>query len=237
MPQTVHTSHAGGRPDNQDAWGHCKAESFELWAVADGLGGHGGGEIASKIAVDALVEAFRTEPSLEQFETYFSACQEALLQHQKAHPETADMRTTLSFCVSDGEQVRFAHSGDTRIYWISNHQIRRSLDHSIPQLLVQSGEIQPYEIRQHQDRNRIVRALGNPQFLRHTISECHQISENSTLLIVTDGFWEYVNGLEVYVARQKNTDPQQWLAEMTAKLLVRAPKDHDNYTAIGVWFD
>lgn len=236
MPQTVHICEAGGRIDNQDAWGHLQLKGSYIWAVADGLGGHGHGALAATITIEAVLKAFSLQQDITQLAQYFEAAQEALLQHQHNFPETADMRTTLSLAVFDGTRVRWAHAGDTRIYFFQLNKITRTLDHSIPQLLVQSGEIKPYEIRTHQDRNRIVRALGNKNMLRYTVSDEFKICKDDILFICTDGFWEYVNGLEIYAEKLKQPTLTDWLHALSSKILSRAPKEHDNYTAVGVVF-
>lgn len=228
-------THAGGRDHNEDAW----AEAPGCYLVADGLGGHGGGEVASRLAVDAVATALAGQP-LPAPETLTEVILEAnrLIQAEQARDPRLDrMRTTLVVLATDGVQATWAHVGDTRLYHFRNGRVDvQTADHSVPQALARAGEIRPEEIRFHEDRNRLLRTLGNAEEARPTPSERPlALAPGDAFLLCTDGFWDYVTESEMEITLAKAPSPRDWLVAMTTRLLARAEPGHDNYTALAVW--
>lgn len=129
-------THAGRRENNEDS---CLA-ILGLYAVADGMGGHAAGEVASRLAVDHLREWSRsiaswsasgqTEPVVR---TCFNACNNRLLDYMRDHPETRCMGTTLTALVVQGAVATVAHVGDSRCYHVHAGRCRQlTRDHAIP---------------------------------------------------------------------------------------------------------
>lgn len=235
---TAHISKAGGRAENQDHCAHRQEGDAYLWVVADGLGGHRGGEIASHLAVDAVVCHWRTSPLPEPrtVEGLFAAAQREILARQQEDPGLASMRTTLVLALCRGTRFIWGHVGDSRCYQLRNcavhHQTR---DHSVPQALADAGEISPGEIRGHGDRNILLRALGNPDGVAPAIPEgTADLAPGDALLLCSDGFWEYVTENEIVADLAKSAGPEEWLERMEVRLLSRSGEKHDNYTAIAV---
>ena len=108
-------------------------------------------------------------------------------------------------------------------------------DHSVPQVLVSAGDIRPEDIRGHEDRNRLLRSLGNQDDFRPVIFENpFQVRSGDAFLLCTDGFWEYILENEMEELLSNSDSTAQWLQLMKKLLLSRAPKNQDNYTAIGI---
>jgi serine/threonine protein phosphatase PrpC len=147
------------------------------------------------------------------------------------------MRTTLVVLASDGQRARWAHVGDSRLYHLRGGRIAsQTLDHSVPQALARAGEIRPDEIRCHEDRNRLLRTLGNEDEARPTVlGEPVLLEPDDAFLLCTDGFWEFVTEAEIEVTLAKAATPEDWLTTMATRLLNRADPGHDNYTAVAVW--
>lgn len=235
--RTAALSHAGGRPGNEDACGYRAG----CWVVADGLGGHGGGDVAARLAVDALLRCADPlpPPDAEGLLRGLAAAEQAIRQRQAEEPRLSRMRTTVVWLCSDGRQALWAHLGDSRLYHFREGRIRfQTRDHSVSQVMANVGEIDPSEIRFHEDRNRLLRSLGNDRGQRPTLAEAPlPLQAGDVFLLCTDGFWEYVTEAEMEVTLAKAADPEQWLQTMAAGLRRRAAPDHDNYTALAVFVE
>lgn len=235
--RTATVSQTGGRDYNEDACDYRDG----CWVLADGLGGHGGGEVASRIAVDTIIAQLGdvAECSAARLSDAILVANNAIHARQQAEPRLERMRTTLVILLSDGTQALWAHIGDSRLYHFRDGRIAsQTADHSVPQAMVRAGEISAAEIRHHEDRNRLLRTLGNEDDPRPTIPDSPRaIQPGDAFLLCTDGFWEYVTEAEMEIMLAKATDPETWLQAMTARLLSRAESDNDNYSAMALFVD
>jgi protein phosphatase len=146
-------------PDDDDAF---RARG-RLLVVADGMGGHEGGEIASGIAVEMVRQTWSSgagDPS-ELLVAALSKAHAAIQDYAREHPELAGMGTTCTAAALIGGLLYYGHVGDTRLYLIRGGAIRRvTHDHSLVQRLVDTGVITPEQAADHPDRNVLVSALG-----------------------------------------------------------------------------
>ena len=230
----------GGRANNEDAFLAVADGENRLFAVADGLGGHQGGEIASALAVGVLERLFSTKGEDFDLNQALLAADAAILQKQR---ETGlKMKTTLSAVLLQERAALAVNVGDSRIYaFQKGKMIFQSLDHSAAQLAVMAGEIAPGQLRGHEDRNRLTRVLGASDSLRGDFSV---LGSWDSLLLCSDGFWEYEIGRahvweyvleeEMEQALARSTGPEGWLARMRTIHTKRAPSNHDNHTAVAV---
>ncbi len=242
MFQTARICDRGGRAQNQDDANFLILDEPRAgcWILADGLGGHRCGEIASRLAVDAVLNSFRHDPTCtpEALEAHFSAAQGAILAGQKSETQLAGMRSTLVVLITDLDYFLWGYIGDSRLYYFQDNRIvDQSRDHSVPQAMVDSGQIAIEQIRGHEDRNRLLRSLGNERDLRPTISkQKRRLYRGDAFLMCSDGFWEcvYENEMEADITKAKT--PQDWLGHLEHRLRRRARGQFDNYSAIGVYF-
>ena len=146
------------------------------------------------------------------------------------------MRTTLVALVGAPKGVLWAHLGDSRLYHFSGGDIiYQTRDHSVPQAMADAGNITVDEIRHHEDRNRLLRALGNEENLRPAVEKTvYPVDPGDAFLLCTDGFWEYVMETEMIADLVRSPDPETWLNLMAARIRERAKDGHDNYSAIAV---
>lgn len=138
-------------------------EARGIFAVADGMGGHLAGEVASKIAIDAVKRLAngRGGVSFSALRATVLGAHEAIAAHAAEHPECAGMGTTLSMMWRGGHYMYIAHVGDSRIYRFREGRLEQiTQDHSLVAELVRGGLITPEEARSHPRRNIITRALG-----------------------------------------------------------------------------
>lgn len=240
MRQYAVISDKGMREANEDSIAVCETENGLLCALADGLGGHGAGEEASRCAVDTAARVFEQDAKRDDglLARCMLAAQEALLQLQILKNRRQDMKTTLVLLHIAGGTARWAHVGDSRLYlFTSTHLAARTLDHSVPQMLAAQGEIRERDIRFHEDRNRLTRVLGiewdSP---RHELSAPLALALPASFLLCSDGFWEYIDEREMARALRRSDTPDAWLADMRQTVLRNGRGQRmDNYSAIGVF--
>jgi len=233
---TASISNVGGRTVNEDHCGFLEAPGAGCWVVADGLGGHGGGATASALAVDAVLASFRANPRVaaDALRSHLAAAHSAIIQRQN-EPSLSQMRSTIVVLLADSERAVCGHLGDSRLYQFRNGAVEfQTVDHSVPGALAASGSIQADEIRFHEDRNRVLRSLGNADELNPTIVE-RPLRQGDVFLLCTDGFWEYVTELEMEADSAKTSAPEEWLHDMASRLLHRAQPENDNWTAVAVF--
>lgn len=231
----------GGREYNEDAGFFCIADDRGYAVMADGLGGHGGGDQASQAAAAVLKDKIRDWPTDQRFtketaEQWFSEANKAVMGMQT---EKCRMKTTLSFLRVDvrAESACLAHVGDSRIYYFKDRQYEFcTFDHSVSRMAVLAGEIDWEDIRSHPDRNKLLRALGKAEEVQTEIREI-PIGKNEEhfFLLCTDGFWEYVTEDEMEKTLQSADSPEEWLREMKKYLERRKKRGNDNNSAIAVW--
>lgn len=155
------------RPANEDNYGYLKdSVNGDLFVVCDGMGGHVGGAVASKMAVDAIIGYL----SSQKFDDIVGAMRDALqmanqiiIDKTKSEPSLKGMGTTACILVVQDGLVRIAHIGDSRIYLYASdtgvlHRITK--DHSYVQRLIDVGELNDWEAETHPNKNIILKALG-----------------------------------------------------------------------------
>lgn len=237
---TATLSRAGGREYNEDALGFREsAVAGGCWVLADGLGGHGGGEVASRLAVETLLHGCESETPCDaaQIHSVLEQVERTIRTTQQSDPRLRQMRATLTALFCHADQALWVHIGDTRLYHLRAGRIRfQTADHSVPWALLRAGEITRAEVRHHEDRNRLLRTLGNDKPLRPEIlAQPEPLQAGDAFLLCSDGFWEYVSETEMEVALCKSSSPEAWLQQMELIVLQRSADDHDNYSALGVW--
>ena len=161
MAATLRTDTGLIRKLNEDAAWYD--EKRAIYAVADGMGGHQAGEVASGIAIEAVKSMAQRErtPGVRALKEMVRAAHNAIAAHAAAHSECAGMGTTLSVLWRGGNYAYIAHVGDSRIYRFREDKLERiTQDHSLVEELVRAGIISSEEARTHPRRNVITRALG-----------------------------------------------------------------------------
>ncbi len=236
--QTAWLSSRGGRDDNEDSCGFLMKQESGCWVLCDGLGGHRGGEVASRLAVDAALASFDADPrvSTEALGAHIERAHAAVLDRQRTESELAGMRTTVVLLLASAEAGMWAHAGDSRLYWFRDGKVReQTRDDSVPQRLADAGEIRADQIRFHEDRGRLLRSLGarpEPGASFAAMSEPPQSGDR--FLLASDGFWEWVNESEMEQDLAAAPRPKDWLERMESRIRERVSGDHDNYSAIAV---
>jgi PPM family protein phosphatase len=237
-------SEQGGRSYNEDACGHWRSPHQFCAVLADGAGGHGGGDVASRLAVESLLSGFSAFPSASGIELSRLVRQsnQAVLDARVDGTALQDMHTTLVCVVIDVDDGRadWAHAGDSRLYWFRDGRLmERTRDHSLVASLVDVGLITEEETRNHPKRSVLLSALGNEdEELEVGASASSRIvAGGDVMLMCSDGVWEYVGDEFLEATLSEASTPAEWLSRIEARIK-DATKDlasHDNYTAIAIW--
>jgi serine/threonine protein phosphatase PrpC len=237
-------SDRGGRKYNEDACGHWHSKRHLCCVLADGAGGHGGGDIASRLAVQELIARFSQEPSehAAELDRMLRVTNDVLIGQRVPGTAKQDMHSTVVCLVIDFMQHRahWAHSGDSRMYWFRQGRVLdRTRDHSLVQGLVDSGVLTPDQVRAHPKRSELRSALGiAPDVLEVSAGEGQdEVQPGDVFLLCTDGLWEYLDDdvLERTLAAASN--PGGWIGELSAEVRRAAghKTSHDNFSALTIW--
>lgn len=235
--RTASLSDRGGREINDDTACIQSGSQFAHVFVGDGLGGYAGGRQASQAAGKALMAAGKNSTMLTDAQLH-SGCTAAEMAVKRLQRITGgNMKTTLVYLSVEKDKARWVHVGDSRLYCFRNGKLHfQTADHSVSQMAVLMGEITVDQIRHHEDRNRVLRALGGEN-AKPELSAVMELGEEKTaFLLCTDGFWEYVLEPEMEQTLQSAADPEQWIRAMEKILLTRVDGENDNYTAAAVFY-
>lgn len=224
------------RKINEDNYLLLETKEWQLYAIADGMGGHQAGEVASSMAVDCLKDFF-SEKELadweENWKNYLDqAFQEAnrkiynLSQQSSMHQ---GMGTTLTAVLHKNGQLYIGHVGDSRMYLVRGEEIKRvTNDHSLVEELVRQGEMTVEEAKYHPKRNILLRALGSAQEIGVDLYKEDFVLQD-ILLLSTDGLTSLVEEEEI------KTYILNWPPEKAAEKLTKLANGrggHDNITII-----
>ena len=188
-------SHVGKiRANNQDS-GYA---GTQLFVVADGMGGHAGGDVASAIALKRVMEADRQFASAADAEfalqSALRAANTMLAETVFEHPELTGMGTTVSAILRSGSQVAIAHIGDSRIYLLRDGTLKQiTADHTFVQRLVDSGRITPEEAAVHPRRSVLMRVLGDVDAAPEIDTTVFDVLAGDRWLLCSDGLSSYVS--------------------------------------------
>lgn len=228
-------SKTGGRSVNEDAVGVSVTPQRLAFVLCDGLGGHGNGDIASHFVVAQMKDALEHSATIEES---ILAAQKSLLYKQRQENAKDSMKTTVTCLTISGDFARFAHVGDSRVYYFEKSKfVIRSKDHSVPQMLVNRGDIREKDIRRHEDRSRLLRVMGTEWDVpKYDVVEGIPLTKHSSFLLCSDGFWELIDEKAMCKSLKRADSPDQWLGDME-KIILKNGKgtDMDNYSAIAVF--
>lgn len=237
MIQTAVYSDAGGRKDNEDSVCILERDGKVCAVVADGLGGHGGGGQASALVTEEFSENWNGVISTEALTKLITRAHERIQERQTAD---CPMKSTVVSLALESGHIVWAHAGDSRLYHFYNGGlVFQTKDHSSSQIAVELGDITTEEIRFHEDRNKVFRALGQGGSLTVDARDLMLADGWHAWLLCTDGFWEYVLESEMEQALREADSPTEWIERMQQCLHKRQTQKEqtvpDNHTAAAVW--
>jgi serine/threonine protein phosphatase PrpC len=240
-------SRPGGRDHNEDACGHWHSDRHLVCVVADGAGGHGGGEVAARIAVRHIVERFAAAPVTDPdgVEALLLDTNAAVIRERIHGTAQAQMHSTVVGLFIDIQRAEalWGHAGDSRLYHFRDGRlVSRTHDHSVVQSMVDAGVLAPELMRTHPRRSELLSALGSDPAHLHLSAEtsARALLPGDVFLLCTDGLWEYVDEAEMCRSLADAEHPQAWLAALERAVVDNAAAQHkprhDNFSGVSVWF-
>jgi PPM family protein phosphatase len=211
-----------------------------LFIVADGMGGHAGGETASALAVDAI-EAFvlnavqwccqlrghAEDTVLAEFQQAMQRADSRVCAESRRHPELYGMGTTVTLAYSLGDQLFVAHAGDSRGYLLRGRELYRlTRDHTIVEEMLRRGHLTAEQAAQHNMRHVITNALGGTTPGVHVEVHKLNVEPGDVLLLCTDGLTEMVPEDGIAAVLQAEGDPKTACQRLVALANERGGKDN-----------
>jgi len=235
-------SRKGGRSKNEDRMGYCYTRSAGLFALADGMGGHPEGEVASQMSLQTLAAMFQRDarPALAdplQFLTEATLAGHHQLLHYATDRGLMDTpRTTIVACVLQGEAAYWAHCGDSRLYLVRGDKlVARTRDHSYTELHDALGDAVASMVPPGQqfNRNVLFTCLGSPGKPVVDTTGPLRMAPGDKLLLCSDGLWGCVSDTEItnVLATRPISDAVPELAE---RALRNGGPNCDNVTVLAV---
>lgn len=206
----------------------------ELFVVADGMGGHEAGEIASSLAVATIEEHVKkyagTAQTAELLVHAISQANQSIFQMALQKPECAGMGTTVTAVYIEGETIYWGHVGDSRLYLLRDGDLLQlTQDHSLVGELLQSGSITPEEAQVHPHRNILTRAVGTAELIQ---VDCGSFTwgPDEQILLCTDGLTGLVSDNDIKNTLIECPEVVSRVEHLIDKAL--AEGGYDNVTAI-----
>lgn len=203
-----------------------------LYGIADGMGGHAAGEVASSTAVDALSEGIgRVDPKVpETLATLIKDANRTIFEKATRDDSLHGMGTTCTIVLIDGERGHLAHVGDSRAYMLRGDSLTRlSEDHTLVGRMVKEGQLTEDEASRHPQRNMITRSLGIDPEVRVDLRS-FEVRDGDRLMLCSDGLTSMVDEPTIERVLHDTADPQR-TADQLVDLANEAGGD-DNITVV-----
>ncbi len=212
-----------------------------FFIVADGMGGHAGGQEASRIATDTIrahLEAYWNyeEPPQRLLEESFVKANKAIIKDQMAHPERADMGTTVVAALfREEDRVWCAHIGDSRLYRLRGSKLQQLTDdHTWVSLALRAGDLTQDQARMHPRRHILSRCLGREDMGKVEV-QSFEVQPSDRLMLCSDGLTEELSDHMIALHLKSIR-----ACDKAAGALIKAAKNHggrDNITVVIVATD
>jgi protein phosphatase len=221
------------RDHNEDSFSSTPFGESILFVVADGMGGHEAGEVASRLAVDTVVREVgsHAKGDYDPRKLLKQAVKKAnRAVSQEGVRRGSSMGTTLTAALVTGDRAHIANVGDSRTYWIENGSIRQiTEDHSLVAKLVSVGKLTREEARNHPKSNLLYRTIGTDENVKVDSFEV-DLKKGGGLLLCSDGLWNEVKDEDIHKICVAEKDMQAACARLVE--LANRNGGRDNITAV-----
>jgi serine/threonine protein phosphatase PrpC len=233
-------SRIGARRSNQDRVAYCYSRDALVMVVADGMGGHLHGEIASQITVQFIAEAFQREarPKLADPVRFLleaiTNAHHAILDYTEARGLLETPRTTCVACAVQEGVGYWAHVGDSRLYHLREGLVEaQTKDHSRVQMLVDLGRIREDAVAVHPERNKIFNCLGQVNPPKVELARKALLRHGDVILLCSDGFWGPL-GWRTIAESLRHGDIMNHIPRLLDLAEERAGRESDNLSVIAM---
>lgn len=197
-----------------------------LFAVADGMGGHEAGEIASEITVNTLAELAPSHLDAEGLTAAVEAANYNVMKAPRRGIGRDGMGTTLTAAMLEGERLLIAQVGDSRAYLLHKGHLQQiTRDHSLMADLIKAGQITPEEARVHPNRSVITRAIGSDIHMRPDIYELN-VDAGDRILLCSDGLSSMISNNAIESIMRRQSDAQHCADELVTAALENGGADN-----------
>lgn len=223
------------RQHNEDSYDYDSDKG--IFVIADGMGGHLRGEVASDMAVKTVMSELTSAVSTEgtgimsDIERSMQAANQSVYTYAMNHSDHQGMGTTLSVVHFVGNRAYFGHVGDSRIYLFRDGEVTRlTKDHTMVEELVDTGTISSEQAKTHPKKNVLVKALGTQEELDVDTGQT-EVKSGNIIILMTDGVYEYVE--EEYLAELFSEKPLSEVETIIDRMICDGGAK-DNYTLLMV---
>jgi serine/threonine protein phosphatase PrpC len=234
-------SRKGGREKNEDRIGYCYTRDSGLFALADGMGGHPEGEVASQMALQTLAAMFQRDAKprladpLRFLHEAIVAGHHQLLRYATEKGLVDTPRTTVVACLLQGQSAYWAHCGDSRLYLVRGDKlVARTRDHSYSELQETLSQVVPMGDRVN--RNVLFTCLGSPGKPVVDTAGPLRMQPHDRVLLCSDGLWGSVTDAEITEVLTAYPIAEA-VPEMVERALRIAGEKSDNVTVLAVEWD
>ena len=208
-----------------------KNDEFVL-AVADGMGGHKAGEIASSIAIEYITESFegletlgKKEDAIEWLHEIVKEINDRIFKYTKEHPESKGMGTTLVIALKTNDYILYGNIGDSSGYVVKNEKLHKvTKDHTLVNLLVSTGELTPEQAKFHPRKNLLTRALGANDPIEIDIFDID--SSVNSLFLCSDGLTNMVTDDQIEKVLNSKSSIEEQVEKLIKKSNLRGGTDN-----------
>jgi serine/threonine protein phosphatase PrpC len=235
-------SRCGGRPYNEDRVAYAYTSDALVMVLADGMGGHNQGEVASQMTVQVITGLFqsRAKPILPDMAAFLLdgiyAAHDAINEYAMRKRMADPPRTTCVVCVVQRGMACWAHVGDSRLYQFSRRaMLYRTRDHSAVQQLVDEGLLNESEMSAHPDRNKLYNSVGGYMLPDIEVEQPVKLQEGDVLFMCTDGVWPELTPDEM-LSTLRAYPLEQAVKHMMDHAEFRAGQYGDNLSVVAMRF-
>jgi protein phosphatase len=228
----IFTNIGNSREKNEDSYLLLKpTEDITILAVADGMGGHNAGEVASEVAIDSIRKyPFNfNEDLINQIKLAVNNANENIINYSDNNDNFNNMGTTLTISLIKNNKLYYGHVGDSRIYIFDGDLKQITKDHSLVNDLIENKSIKPEEAFNHPQKNIITQALGIDKDLEIQTNEIN-VNKKNILMLCTDGLTDMIRFDKLEKIIKQDKPIKEILDELGTKALQNG--GNDNITII-----